>query len=284
MPNVAMHLIRVIMICFVTFIKLAAMAQISFNQILELPYQPPDQTIFYGDSEYQNIEYWQSNTAGAAPLVILIHGGCWLNAYSASHIRPIASKLQQHGYAVWSIEYRRIGDAGGGWPGSFDDILNAINRLQTSIDTDSDNISIMGHSAGGHLALWAATQFSRDSPFYNRLKVKIDRVVALAPISNLLTYAAGSSSCERATAQLLGGMPDTRMRRYELTSPHLLQRNVRTVLLHGEADAIVSVDQSRELARLSTLTTLRAMPELAHFDLIDPNGPAFQEILEALND
>ena len=284
MPNVAIHLIRIIMIYFVTSINLAVMGQISFNQILELPYQAPDQTIAYGDSEYQHIEYWQSSTDGATQLVILIHGGCWLNAYSASHIRPIASKLQEHGYAVWSIEYRRIGDSGGGWPGSFDDILNAINLVQTSIEANFDNVSIMGHSAGGHLALWAATKFSRDSPFYNRLQVKIDRVVALAPISNLLTYAAGSSSCERATAQLLGGMPDSQMQRYELTSPHLLQRNVRTVLLHGEADNIVSVDQSRELERLSTLTTLRAMPELAHFDLIDPNGAAFQEILEALDD
>jgi len=279
-----MHLIRIIVIYLTLFNNLAAMGQISFNQILELPYRPPDQTISYGDSEYQYIEYWQSNTHGPAPLVMLIHGGCWLNDYSASHIRPIASKLQEHGYAVWSIEYRRIGDPGGGWPGSFDDILNAINHVQTVSDTQINNIYIMGHSAGGHLALWAATQFTEDSPFYNRLKVKVNRVVALAAISNLVDYARGSSSCERATPQLLGGMPDTRMRRYEFVSPHLLKPSAPAVLIHGEADSIVSIKQSKELARLSASTTLRSIPDLAHFDLIDPNSPAFQEILEALND
>jgi acetyl esterase/lipase len=267
----------------IALFNLATMGDIGFNQILGLSYQPPDRIITYGDTEHHRIEYWQSARTNAAPLVILIHGGCWLKAYSAEHIRPLASKLQNKGYAVASIEYRRIGDNGGGWPGSFDDILQAINSTKALTNINPDEIYLMGHSAGGHLALWAASRFSNQSPFANRLSVKIKRVVALAPITNLITYAAGNSSCERATPQLLGGLPKDQPQRYQLASPHLLRLNAPAILIHGAADPIVPIDQSREYAHTSKTAALRTLPKLGHFDLIDPNGTAFQEILNALS-
>jgi acetyl esterase/lipase len=276
-------LVQSTVILAITLFNLATMGDISFNQILGLSYQPPDRIISYGDAEHHRIEYWQSESSGAAPLVILIHGGCWLNAYSVEHIRPLASKLQNQGYAVASIEYRRIGDNGGGWPGSFDDALQAINSTQALTNINPDEIYLMGHSAGGHLALWAASRFSNESPFANRLRVKIKRVVALAPISNLITYAAGNSSCERATPQLLGGLPKEQPQRYQLASPHLLRLNAPAILIHGAADPIVPIDQSREYTHTAKMAVLRTLPSLGHFDLIDPNGTAFQEILNALS-
>ncbi len=279
----SVRLIQSTVIFAIILINVTTMGDISFSQILRLSYQPPGQVISYGNSSQQTIEYWYPDQDNAASLVILIHGGCWLNAYSTEHIRPLASKLQNQGYAVASIEYRRIGDVGGGWTGSFDDVLQAINSTTALTNINPDHVYLMGHSAGGHLALWAASHFPANSPFVDRLTVKLKRVIALAPISNLVTYAEGNSSCERATPQLLGGLPTDHPRRYQLVSPHLLHLDTPAIIIHGAADPIVPVEQSREYVTASKMAALRTLPELGHFDLIDPHGTAFQEILSALS-
>ena len=261
----------------------------SFTEIIKKSYQPPDLTINYGDSKNQVVEYWRAEADAQAPLVVLIHGGCWLNAFDLTHIRPLASKLRTHGYAVWSIEYRRIGDVGGGWPGSFADVQNAINAVDTLEDSDLnkldlDNIITVGHSAGGHLALWAGARQADSSPLANKLKHKIKGSIGLAAISNLVTYSQGSSSCEKATVKLMGGGADTQSQYYAWASPHLLALPGKIVLLHGEADGIVRFEQSSQLSDGFENVTVVPIAGKGHFDLIDPDGLVFDHLLSALRE
>ena len=258
------------------------MGKTSFNNILSLPYQAPDQVISYGDKAFQYAEHWRPATTKSVPLIILIHGGCWLNEYAADHVRPLASKLAERGYAVWSVEYRRVGDIGGGWPGSFEDILDSINKVRDLENIDLNNIFLLGHSAGGHLALWAASRFPENSIFSHKLQLKIKGVIELAAISNLVEYAQGNNSCERVTSRLLGGSPKTHFNRYELTSPHLLPLGTNATLIHGEADSIVNISQSVQLSGTNNNISLISEPELGHFDLINPNERVFEHIVHAL--
>ena len=98
--------------------------------------------------------------AGPAPVIALLHGGFWRMPYSRDHIAPIAVDLADRGFAVWNLEYRRVGAAGGGWPGTLQDVGAGIDHLATlaqdGAPVDLDRVTVVGHSAGGHLALWSA--------------------------------------------------------------------------------------------------------------------------------
>jgi len=260
-----------------------AMGQTRFAELLKMEYEPPDEIVRYGDSEFQYAEYWHGRVPDS-PLVIIIHGGCWLNAYNAEHVRPLASALNAKNYAVWSVEYRRVGDDGGGWPGSFDDIIAGINRAATLGGIDKEKVVLLGHSAGGHMALWAAASagFPAESPFYNKLQLKIKGVIGLAAISNLNEYAAGNSSCEKATSRLLGGMPEAWPARYRFASPHLLSPHALTVLIHGGNDTIVPPGQSGNFHPNSEFVEVVPVSNMGHFDVINPDTIVFEKIRIAL--
>lgn len=133
--------------------------QSTFEEITELDYQAAAQRLAYGAEPEQYFELWlPPGNSEPAPLIVLVHGGCWLAEYDVSHIRPLASEMASGGLAVAALEYRRVGQEGGGWPGTFDDIsagLEFISSLQDS-RLDLSRVILVGHSAGGHLALWAA--------------------------------------------------------------------------------------------------------------------------------
>lgn len=122
--------------------------QVSYSEVANLLYIQPE-NLAYGDDQFHQAEYWHQESTS---LVVLIHGGCWLNQFDLKHIRPLASDIANQGIAVLSIEYRRIGDPGGGWPGTFDDIRQALGFAS---EMPFENLFVVGHSAGGHLALWS---------------------------------------------------------------------------------------------------------------------------------
>jgi acetyl esterase/lipase len=245
---------------FLAFSSLHSMADVPFSDLTNLPYVPADGTYSYGDDILQFGEYWQAvpDADIDAPLVLLIHGGCWLNAFDLAHVRPLASALAKRGLAVFSIEYRRIGDPGGGWPGTLEDITAALNFAVT---LKHPNIVTVGHSAGGHLALWLAA--SSDQP-------ALKGAIGLAAISDLITYAEGSSSCEKATADLMGGMPDVVPDRYQQGSPLVLPTDKPTLLIHGDVDQLVSVRQSQRFIQQHPESHLAEQRDKGHFDMIDP--------------
>ena len=257
--------------------------QVSFSEIEALEYDEPNETIQYGKNEHQFAEYWHPATLEPA-LVVLIHGGCWLNEYGLDHVRALASALKRSGYAVWSTEYRRVGDAGGGWPGTFDDIADSINHTKSLPNVNQGARFLIGHSAGGHLALWASAKesFPPDSPFYRRIKTDIHGAIGLAAISNVIEYSSGKNSCEIVTEKLMGGAANALVDRYAYASPLALLPSSNAILIHGESDTIVNISQSERFAESASNADLVRLPGLGHFDMIDPNGLAFESIIAAL--
>ena len=239
---------------------------VTFDEILALDAPPPSAVIRYGSDPQQRGELWLpgGNVQG---LVVFIHGGCWLNEYAVGHSRPLCSELAERGLAVYSLEYRRIGDPGGGFPGTFEDIMLALDTvdLLREWDVDTAHPLLVGHSAGGHLALWAAATRPNS----------VSGVVGLAAIADLERYAEGESACERATVQLLGGTAAAVPDRYERFSPRRMRLHARTFLVHGAEDDVVPISQAGSLdldpGRLVTV-------DCGHFELIHPGNPAFETV------
>lgn len=256
-----------------------------FGDLLNLDFNEPGAHVSYGEDQFQYAEGWirpeNVNT------LLMIHGGCWLADYDADHIRPFCSAIWDMGINVWSLEYRRIGNSGGGWPGTFEDILAGIRAVyqqgrQRSEDIGGQKFIIAGHSAGGHLALWASTRFrSTPQDATENDAVLIDHTIGLAAISDLQRYAAGNSPCEKSTIALLGGTPQEQPRRYAEASPLSVKSDNTITLFHGIEDSIVPLAHSRKFASM-TDARLVALPDTAHFDLVDPQASAFTAIAKVL--
>ena len=242
---------------------------VSFNDILSLPTLEPAAKLSYGEGEFQYGLLWlPEDTSAPPPLVVFIHGGCWLNSFDVNHGNALSSSLSQQGFAVWSMEYRRAGDAGGGWPGSFEDIEAGINYIRAIDDynIDGDSFALVGHSAGGHLALLAGTQFPEAS-----------LVIGLAAITNIALYARGEGSCQRGAAQFMGAEPGENPELYASANPASQDLHLDSILLHGDADSIVPLDQ----ATRSGLPLLQ-LPGAGHFDWIHSGTYAYSYLLELL--
>jgi acetyl esterase/lipase len=191
---------------------------------------------------------------GPFPLAVVIHGGCWRSENDLGHISHLSSALTKTGIATWTIEYRRVGDAGGGWPGTFEDVAAGTDyarALAKRFRIDLSRVVLIGHSAGGHLALWVAARrnLPESSPLSSGDPLMVRGVVSLAGISDLRAFSAGSAYCNASVPPLLGGAADTVPERYRQASPiELVPLGVRLRLLHGEVDPYVPVEQSRTFA------------------------------------
>ena len=273
----------ILSVLFILTLPVKGAWQVSFSEIQALEYSTPNEVIPYGAGEYQFAEYWHPGTSEPA-LVILIHGGCWSNEYGLDHIRALASKLKGSGYAVWSTEYRRVGDAGGGLPGTFEDIADSLNYTDKLSNINQHAKFVMGHSAGGHLALWvaAAGHLPLESPLGKRMKTQIQGAIGLAPIADLAAYSLGDNSCEVVTEKLMGGSAIDLAERYALGSPSALLPSIDSILIHGEGDTIVNISQSQRYAASSSRASIIPLKGLGHFDMINPEGPVFDRIIEAL--
>jgi acetyl esterase/lipase len=250
--------------------------RITFEDVLALEAPEPDAVIPYctnesGDDEKQFGELWLTKGVSKG-LVVYIHGGCWLNTFNIDHSRPLCHAFAQRGLTTFSLEYRRVGDPGGGYPGTFDDIATAIARLsvleQWNIDVSRPVIA--GHSAGGHLALWAGAAH-RDA---------IAGVLGLAPIADLERYAQGESLCEKATVKLMGGTPNEIPDLYRSVSPAQLDLHDNTFIVHGTDDTVVPLVQAKSVdIPADRLVEISA----GHFDLIHPGTSAFDVVLETIS-
>ncbi|MGH8870603.1 MAG: type II 3-dehydroquinate dehydratase [Acidimicrobiia bacterium] len=182
----------------------------------------------------------------AAGVVVVVHGGLWRQEYERDTTETLAVDLSRRGYVTWNVEYRRLG-AGGGWPGSAHDVLTAfdfVRRLETFSNLP---LCLLGHSAGGHLGLWAGARRAAETAL----------IVGLAPITDLSAMAsAGEIGAAEARALLDSGAPAT-------------QEPVpgRTLLVHGETDEIVPVSHS---TRWAGEASVEVMAGMGHFPLLDP--------------
>lgn len=251
---------------------LPSKSNVNYSQVIELPTSSPTTLISYGEDDLQFAELWlptPSSSSFKHPLVIFIHGGCWLNQYDIKHSHALSTALSQSGYAVWSIEYRRVGDSGGGWPGSYNDIQQAILYASNLSDypIDLSKIALVGHSAGGHLALLAGA----------KMKFNFSAVIGLAAIVDIEHYALGTNSCQLVTPQFMGGAATEKKVAYTLANPATQTLNDKNILLHGDQDSIVPIGPA-----LKKDPSTRVIPEAGHFDMIHPGTPSFQQLLKEL--
>lgn len=248
-------------------------SNVSYAQVTDLPVASPDEIISYGADPLQFGELWLPEKLSAdskAPLLVLIHGGCWLNAYDIKHTHALSTALSQSGYAVWAVEYRRTGDDGGGWPGTYQDIQAAI-KFTAELDHERIDVSktaIVGHSAGGHLALLAGSE----------LDASFSVIIGLAAIVDIQKYSAGSNSCQVATPQFMGGTANMKPADYDAANPAKKTLHASTILIHGDADTIVPIEQSRD-----TDVPVRVVDGAGHFDMVHPGTESFQQLLKELS-
>ena len=183
----------------------------SASEAMRLPQTEADARLPYAEHELAFGDLRLPEGDGPHPVVIVIHGGCWLAAYDLGHISSLAAAITAEGFATWSIEYRRIGDEGGGWPGTFVDVAAAADHLGVlggDYPLDLDRVVVVGHSAGGHLALWLAARhkLAADDPLRGSAALPVDGVLSLAGITDLASYAS-PTGCGASVPGLLGGDP-----------------------------------------------------------------------------
>ncbi len=276
----------------------AASSPLSWSELSRLPLPSAGERIAYGAGPQQFGELRLPKGNGPNPVMVLIHGGCWQNAFDHVYITRLAAWLADRGVATWTIEYRRLGDDGGGWPGTFLDVANATDALRqiakkASIDTR--RIYAAGHSAGGQLALWLASRarVPEESELFTKDPVAICGVLGLAAITDLEQYRIGPvNSCHASVEPLLGGSPEKVAARYRETSP--LQRlplGIPQVFIQGEQDPIVDAKSVRAYADAAEKAGDRAvilpLPEAGHFESAVPlpqTEAAFAEALRLLVD
>ena len=249
------------------------MGRTSEDVLTDPPPPTADVRLAYGREPKQFGDLRLSAVDRPRPLAIVVHGGSWKSLYNLIHAGHLCVALGEAGIATWNVEYRSVGDPGGVWPGAGEDVAAAVefvDELVAKYPLDTERVALVGHSAGGQLALWAAKR--------SRLPV-----VALAAVSDLRESATRVGP-DGAVARFLGGMPDEDDDRYRAASPReLLPLGVRQALVHGTADADVPYDQSASYVEAAgddvELITLEGA---GHFEPIDPQAREWPRILGAI--
>jgi acetyl esterase/lipase len=245
----------------------------------------------YGDHPMQFSELWRPSGDGPWSTVVMIHGGSWSRDVDRTIMDPICRNLAGEGHAVWNIDYRRLGQRGGGWPGTFTDVAAAIDDVMAHADdvpVDADRIVLVGHSAGGQLALWGGARagLSPNEPGAGP-RVAPRAVVALAPVPDM-ARCADAGALQGTCAAVMGGMPNEVPERYAVASPQArLPLGLPQRVFHGTVDTVVPLDYSRSYVAAAQAAgddaTLREQPDANHFSVLEPSDQAWQEVRQTIN-
>ena len=225
---------------------------------------------------------------GPFPVLVVLHGGCWLDLYGKSLMDGMSESLTKAGFATWNVEYRRVGSPGFAYPVTLTDVglaVDALRDLAPAHSLDLGKVFTVGHSAGGHLAVWVAAR--PKLPAGNALRgadpLPVAGAVSLAGILDL-GESLELDVCGDAAAKLLQGTPTEVPARYAEASPRaLLPIGVRQILVHGDADGIVPLVMSTHYLDAAKAAgekdvTLQAIAGGDHFDMIEPSSSKWAEV------
>lgn len=259
-------------------------------ELLALPEPAADQRFQYGDGEFQFADLRVPGGDGPFPVVVLVHGGCWLAQYGLGHLAAMAQALTDAGVATWTLEFRRVGNEGGGWPGTFLDVAQGTDYLRevaAEHHLDLNRVVVSGHSAGGHLALWLAARHNLppESELYIADPLPFAGVIALAPAADLeLTYR--NQTCGDAAQRLVGGTPEEYPQRYVEGSPAaLVPLGIPQVIINGDQDPgwleISRAYQGKAKAAGETVEII-IPPDAGHFELVMPTSNTFELVRDTI--
>lgn len=267
------------------------------------PRVEPDVTAAYGEHPDQVVDFYAPRAGlEGVPLVVVLHGGAWRAPYDRRHLTPFAGFLARRGFAVANVEYRRgnegeAGGSGGGpvagrWPETFDDIATVMDALPALVadalpQADPRRIVVTGHSAGGHLALWATARhvLPVGSPWRLDAPPRLRGVVAIAPIADFTT-AVELGVCGGAVVQLLGGESELKARGDSADPSALLPTGIATAVVQGRNDIVVPqavaeayVDAA---ARAGEMVGITLLEDVGHYAPVDPGADACAVVAEEL--
>src|SRR5215475_4763096 len=285
------HISRSIIFVSLTLAVIAALAIVrarhwqSSRDILTRPVSPADHRISYGPNEFQFGELRLPKGAGPHPVAIVIHGGCWMSQYGLSYMGHLSAALAEAGVATWSVEYRRVGNQGGGWPGTFEDVARAADHLRMIAKTyplDLNRVIAVGHSAGGHLALWLAARklLPKDSPAYSHDPLPLRGVVSLAGVTDL---RRNGTACDANVKQLMGGAAKDKATIYDQASPiELLPLGIPSAIVQGSIDPIIPLEMAKDYAEAAKKkgddAKLVVIEKAGHFEVVDPKSFAWEAV------
>ncbi|MFF5255522.1 alpha/beta hydrolase family protein [Streptomyces leeuwenhoekii] len=281
----------------------AARAAAEEKSAFSHPAAVPDATAAYGGHPDQVIDFYAprgtAGPGGPAPVVVVLHGGAWRAPYDRRHVSPFAAFLARRGFAVASVEYRRGAEGEGGdgrtagrWPDTFDDVAAALDALPGLVrrclpQADVRRTVLTGHSAGGHLALWAAARhvLPKTAPWRTDGPPPLRGVVALAPIADF-ALADELGVCGGAVRQLLGGDEGFARHRPYADPALLLPTGIATTLVQGRTDIdvpqAVAESYAEAAARAGEVVGVTLLEDVGHFPLIDPAADACAVVAEEI--
>jgi len=258
--------------------------------LMAMEWPEPEATISYGTEPLQFGYLRLPDGDGPHPVALFIHGGCYLSMYDIRHAGLAEQGLADAGFAVWSIEYRRVGDEGGGWPNTFLDVAAGVDHLRELSDTypiDLDRVYTVGHSAGANMALWAAARpdVPAESDVHTDEPLPIAGVLALAPAATLSAFHQ-VGVCGGVIDDLMGGAPDQVPERYDAVSPMRLMPRVPQRIVVGTFDESWGPSGRTYFAAARDTPgiqiTMVEAPESGHFEVIAPMTSTWTIVLEEL--
>ncbi len=278
------------------FLTVTAMAAepMTLKDYMALNGPAPTAHLVYGDAPSQYAELFLPPGNGPFPVVLLIHGGCWLKEFQGiTQMRNLAGALMAQGIATWNVEYRRVDEDGGGYPGTYQDVAAALDLLIAAAAAhrlDTQRLVLVGHSAGGHLVQWLAgrTVLPPSSPLYQARPFPVKQVIALGSIGDLRNRADGlKSTCGVDAVQLTGLPSASRPDVYSDTSPaELMPNGSTTVLINGALDSIsppqTAIDYAARALKAGDRVSTLLLPQASHFDEVSASSPAWAMILPVI--
>lgn len=252
---------------------------------------PPEAGIVlpYGSSPEQVGELRLSSRSGPHPVAVVVHGGCWRSLADRHYMASLAQDLTEHGWATWNLDFRLIDRPGGAFPGIFHDValgMDHVERMAKEFSLDASRVVTLGHSSGGHLALWLAARpmIPSTSEVGSPDPLRSRAVVSLGGIADLEHFdRMGGGGCEGAVVELLGGLPHEVPDRWAVADPtRLLPLGVPQLFLTGEHDLVVPLGHAQAYAararHAGDSAVVEAVPDAAHFEVVAPWWGGWSEV------